>query len=42
MATNQLRAQVKRIMAARKKSATGHAKPKTLSGPRPKKLRIRA
>lgn len=42
MATNQLRAQVKRITAARKKAASGHAKPKALSGPRPRKLRIRA
>lgn len=42
MATNQLRIQAKRIMAARRKAATGYAKPKALSGPRPRKLRIRA
>lgn len=42
MAANQLRLQAKRILAARKKSVTGHGKGTKLSGPRPKRLRIRA
>ena len=42
MVANLLRRQAKRAMAAKKKSATGHAKGKVFKGPAPRKLRIRA
>lgn len=39
---DQLRLQAKRISVAQKKKATDHAKGKKFSGPKPRRLRIRA